>query len=164
VRGLSVISYARQVTYIGNTTLRNGYNDGTSPTGSFTLANGKQIIAIDGTSRNAIYSLGFTTNKGNRYGPWGNSSEGTPFRLEGPVYGFYGGRNGPDLSAFGTWTVPSSTVTPSPPPPHPPAIPGRIQSPTFGGQSNPSSTWDDCASFTGPCPSHMNIYLTEQDD
>ncbi len=130
--------------------MKHGDDFGESPTGTFTLANDEQIVVVEGRSGDGIDRLLFTTSKGNRYGPYGGMG-GAPFRLEGPVYGFFGGNSGlgarSALTCLGTWTEPS----PPPPAPLPPPslpVPG-MRSPTFGSQSNLSSTWDDGAAFTG---------------
>jgi hypothetical protein len=145
---------AQQVTYNGNTTMRHGDVNGLRFAGSFTLAPDEQIISVHGRSGVGLDSLGFTTSKGNIYGPWGGTGGG-PYRINGPVCGFHGGRGngGSLLNAIGVWTISSPGSPPPPSKPPPPPIPGMIQSPMFGGQSNLSSTWDDGASFAGHRPS-----------
>jgi hypothetical protein len=126
------------------------------PGGIFTLADNEQIITVDGFSGMGIGSLMFTTSKGNKYGPWGSNGD-RPFRLEGPVYGFYGANTGTWLSAIGIWTRPSATPPPPRSPPPPPPFSGRIQSPVFGDQSKLSGTWDDDALSTGCCSSRATF-------
>ncbi len=142
------------MTYVGGTIIEHGDDCGDSPVVTLTLPVGEHITVIYGRSRDNIDSIGFITNKGKTYGPWGGAG-GSSFRLEGPVYGFYGGkyRKGQYviLSGLGTWTEPSPTPA-APSSPTPPPVLDR-KSPMFGSQSNLSSTWDDRAAFTGQCPS-----------
>jgi hypothetical protein len=146
---------AYQVTYIGNTTVMHGLPGGT-PAGIITLADDEQIITIDGWAGLGVNIMRFTTNKGNVYGPWGGPG-GWPYKIEGPVLGFYGATAGTWISAIGIWTLPSSSPRPPPfPPPSPPVF-GRIQSPAFGDQSTVSVTWDDGALFTGHCPYRATV-------
>ncbi len=144
------LGFAYQVTYNGNIVLKHGNDFGRPPNGTFTLSPGEQIIVVDGLGGASLVSIGFTTNRGRRYGPWGGTLPHY-FKLEGPVCGFYGGVFGGVLNAIGIWTIPTPTPPPSPYPPAPPPIPGLVQSPLFGG-SPLSSTWDDGTSFTGQCP------------
>ncbi len=96
------------MTYIGNTVIKHGDECGqTAPTATVTLASDEQITGVNLRTGSVMDSIGFTTNKGNTYGPWGGTG-GDPFRLEGPVYGFYGGHarwgGCVPLSSLGTWT------------------------------------------------------------
>jgi hypothetical protein len=136
--------------------MKHGDDFGQSPVGTFTLSPDEQITVVEGRSSAVIDRLSFSTNNGNIYGPYGGTG-GDPFRLEGPVYGFYGGNHGvgglKSLTCLGTWTGPSAT-DPGPSSPPSPPMPG-MQSPAFGSLTNLSSRWDDGAVFKGHCPSHV---------
>jgi hypothetical protein len=152
---LSLVVHACQVTYAGNTTFKNGFDFGESPSGTLTLAIDEQIITVFGRAGGNLDSIGFITDKGNTYGPWGGPG-GYPYSQEGTVVGFHGGLDDAPLTSIGTWVVPFPPTVSSASPPPPPVI-GRIQSPAFGSQSNLSVAWDDGASSTGRCPSPFNL-------
>jgi hypothetical protein len=143
-----------QVTYVGGTVLKRGDDCGQNPVGSFTLSADEQIIVVSGGAGYNIDRIGFTTSKGNTYGPWGGTG-GSAFRLEGPVYGFYGGINHWGqyyaLGGVGTWTDPTPTPAAPSSPPSPPIL--DMRSPVFGSQNSLSLTWDDRAAFPGQCQS-----------
>jgi hypothetical protein len=135
-----------QVTYIGNTIRKHGYDFDERPVGTVVLADGEDLTSIFGQSDALIRCIGFTTSSGAIYGPWGDRTRGIAFSFDGPVYGLYGGLWGDVLSAFGTWT------TDSPPPPSPtpvPNPPGLIRSKMFGGSSLTDNQWDDGTTFAG---------------
>jgi hypothetical protein len=124
--------------------MKQGDECGQSPTGTFTLASDEQITVVNLRMGSYIDAIGFVTNKGNTYGPYGGGGGG-PSRLDGPVYGFYGGNFRLEgcscLRGIGTWTEPPPTpAAPSSPSP-PPVLDQR--SATFGSQTALTSTWDD---------------------
>jgi hypothetical protein len=111
-----------QVTYLVNTTLSHGIISG-KPVGRLTLAPGERLNSIFGTSSDFLNSLGFTTDQGLIYGPWGNNTNGIPYRYIGPLTGFFGGNKNQGLVALGVWAIDGSTLAPPPPPPpSPPSL------------------------------------------
>jgi hypothetical protein len=114
-----------QVTYAGNTTIPHGTVGG-NPQGSLTLASGEQLVSMFGTSSNYVNSVGFNTNGGLRHGPWGNYSQGTPYKFIGALTGFFGGIITQELVALGAWASDGSVLTPlRPPPPSLPSLDGN---------------------------------------
>jgi hypothetical protein len=147
-------SGAFQVTYIGNTTRKRGLDYGNPPTATVVLSPGEQITNVFGSAWWFIVSIGFTTSSGTVYGPWGDWNGGwSKFSLDGPVYGFYGGWWGSDLSGIGIWTT-NRTTTP-PPTPNPGINPrGMMRSRMFGGSLSTDSQWDDGSTFAGSSLAH----------
>jgi hypothetical protein len=72
-----------------------------------------------GTSGDYLISLGFKTNQGLKYGPWGDCTLGTPYQFVGPLTRFFGAIGDEGLVALGAWASAGSVVTPAPPPPTP---------------------------------------------
>jgi hypothetical protein len=105
-----------QVTYLLNTTLSHGIVGG-RPVGKLTLASGEGLSSIFGTSSEYINSVGFSTDQGLIYGPWGNTTNGSPYRFTGPLTGFFGGNKNLGLAALGVWANDGSKLAPPPPPP-----------------------------------------------
>jgi hypothetical protein len=108
-----------QVSYIDNIPRFHGNISG-KPIGKLTLAPGERLSAIFGTSGNNLNSIGFDTEQGLQYGPWGNFQQGSPYRFLGTLTGFFGAINTQGLVALGVWAIDATVVMPPPPPPPPP--------------------------------------------
>jgi hypothetical protein len=75
---------------------------GGSPS-TFTLEKEEYITRIDGRSGSSVDQLTFTTNKGNKFGPYGKDG-GSPFSIaDVRVFGFFGS-SGSSLDAIGFFT------------------------------------------------------------
>jgi hypothetical protein len=75
-----------------------------------------------GTSGNYLNSLGFNSNQGLRYGPWGDCTQGTPYQFIGALTGLFGALEEQGLVALGAWASDGSVLMPPPsPPPSPPS-------------------------------------------
>ncbi len=142
---------------MGNTVIKYGAECGQSPAGSFTLLPDEQITTVYIRSGSYLDAIQFITNKGNTYVPYGGGGGGTT-RLDGRVYGFYGGQYQMEgcsvLGAIGTWTEPPPTpAAPSSAPP--PVL--DLKSALFGSQGALSTSWDDRAAYAGQFPSPVNL-------
>ncbi len=109
------------MTYFGDTTLPHGMVSGT-PAGRLTLAPGERLTSIFGTSSNSLNSINFRTDRGLTSGPWGNFRQGSPYRFEGTLTGFFGSTGDEGLTALGVWASDGSAPQPPPPPPSPPNL------------------------------------------
>jgi hypothetical protein len=108
-----------QVTYFGNTTLFHGVLNG-NPVGKLTLLPGDRLTSMFGTSSSYLNSVGFTTDKGFAYGPWGNWKQGSTYQFNGVLTGFFGSIRNQSLATLGVWADDGTTVPP-PPRPSPPS-------------------------------------------
>lgn len=144
-----LLSYASsltcaQVTYADGTAALHGITLGrpVSPTATFTLAPGENIVRVFGTYWEVINAIGFATSNNVQYGPWG-SGNGFPFDVRGVVTGFFSADTSTyfNLRGVGVYTY----LQPGPPPP--PLAPGTGRSALYGAGSG--SAFDDGASFDG---------------
>jgi len=70
---------------------------------TITLAAGEYITRVDGRSGSRIDQLTFTTNLGNKYGPYGGDG-GSAFSLTNLKVGGFLGRSGSRLDAFAVFS------------------------------------------------------------
>ncbi len=101
-------------------TLSHGSVSG-NPVGKLSLANGERLSSMFGTFSDRLNSLGFITDQGPKYGPWGNNTKGSLFLFSGSLKSFFGAVREETLVALGAWANDDSV--PQPPPPPPPSLP-----------------------------------------
>jgi hypothetical protein len=71
---------------------------------SFDLAEGEFITRIEGRSGSEVDQLTFTTNKGNKHGPYGGGG-GAPFAVSDINVGGFFGRSGDRLDQIGFYAT-----------------------------------------------------------
>jgi hypothetical protein len=80
------------------------------PDEHITSISGTNLTIAGSSAIRGIASLTFTTNK-RVFAPFGTSTGGAPFKVQGPVYGFHGaatrGSTLDFLTAIGVWKLPA---------------------------------------------------------